>query len=120
VTGNGIYMWELTNEISLRAPGDPPPVSKLSNPALVDAITNGYATIRQTCPKLMLCMRPTFVHPETPAGYGAIIQAMFNAKICMANEDGSNNFMGQNPKPRGPIRPTRGAVLEWVLPTTPS
>jgi hypothetical protein len=97
VTGNGIYMWELTNEISLRAPGDPSPVSKLSNPALVDAITNGYATIRQTCPKLMLSMRPTFVHPETAAGYGAICQAMFNAKICMANEDGSNNFLGTNP-----------------------
>lgn len=93
VTGNGIYMWELTNEIGLQT------TSALNNPDLVNAIINGYGTIRtgvNAAPDLMLCMRPTFVHPETPAGYNAICNAMFNAKISMANEDGSNNPLVAN------------------------
>jgi hypothetical protein len=92
LTGDGIYMWELTNEISLQT------TSMITGSALVNAITNGYATIRQTAKDIMLSMRPTFVNPGNASNYGAICNAMFNAKIAMANEDGSNNRSGVNPR----------------------
>jgi hypothetical protein len=94
-TGDGIGMWELTNEMSLQT------TSALNNPEFVNAIINGYGTIRtgaDAAPEVLLSMRPTYVHPETPTGYTAIMNAMLGARILMGNEDGSNNFLGQNAK----------------------
>lgn len=123
VSGNGIYMWELTNELSLQTS------SMITGPAFVNAIVNGYSTIRTQCLSLMLSMRPTFVNPGTPANYSQICQAMFNAKICMANEDGSNNPFtgGINPRnmswgdaayaavsPTGTGLPNHVALGDWA------